>query len=227
MVATRGDDWELAPSLVQLVEEVDAAWPNRRKTSDGSIGDRAHAARKSDHNPDDDGDPMPRGTVSAVDITKLPGDGTNVLIAALIRDPRVWYVIHDGKTWSRTYGFKPRKYTGSNPHTDHVHVSLNQNLAATKANSWGLCRPAEPEPDGPPADGRVLPVLSRGDRHELVETAQRFLGVTPLGTYFGPRTDRAVRRYQRAQGLQADGVVGPDTWARMLRALKLPGWRAK
>ncbi len=177
---------------------------------------------------------MPAGYVSAVDITKLPGDATDALIETLIADPRVWYVIHCGRIWSRTYGFKPRKYTGANPHDDHVHVSLMQTAAATKPTAWGIRRaPAAdgPEkvpalPDAASAPG-ILPVLQRGDRHDLVEAVQRFLGVTPLGRHFGPRTQAAVTRYQRRQGLTADGVIGPATWARMLKALKLPGWRLK
>lgn len=43
--------WYLAPSLAQLRAEVNARWPKRSKASDGTIGDRAHSARTSDHNP--------------------------------------------------------------------------------------------------------------------------------------------------------------------------------
>ena len=47
---------------------------------------------------------------------------------------------------------------------------------------------------------------------DLVAHVQRALGLTADGV-FGPQTDAAVRAYQARAGLEVDGVVGPITWA--------------
>nr|WP_276612341.1 peptidoglycan-binding protein [Kineococcus vitellinus] len=57
-------------------------------------------------------------------------------------------------------------------------------------------------------------VLRRGRAGDDVAFVQRWNGVADDGR-FGPATEAAVRRYQAAQGLTADGVVGPLTWSRM------------
>jgi hypothetical protein len=47
-----------------------------------------------------------------------------------------------------------------------------------------------------------------------VSALQSALGITPDGVY-GPNTRRAVRNYQRNQGLQVDGIAGPVTLAHL------------
>lgn len=119
----------LAGSLVNLFAEIDARWPNRGKGSDGWIGDRAHQARRSDHNPDS------RGIVHAIDITRSPWTA-DIIIAACIRDDRpTSYVIHNRLIWTRSRNWEARRYTGSNPHTGHIHVSI-QHGTRWEADTW-------------------------------------------------------------------------------------------
>lgn len=125
-------DWYLAPSLAALFREVDARWPHRDHGSDGAKGDAAHAGTQSDHNPDWSAG----GVVRAIDVDK---DGIVVddLLAAVVGDHRVWYVIWNRRIASATYGWVWKPYAGSNPHTGHVHISIKHTYAAeTDRSSW-------------------------------------------------------------------------------------------
>jgi hypothetical protein len=59
-----------------------------------------------------------------------------------------------------------------------------------------------------------MQVLKKGSKGESVKTLQAFLKITVDGN-FGPKTESAVKSYQKKNGLAADGVVGPKTWAHM------------
>jgi putative chitinase len=58
-------------------------------------------------------------------------------------------------------------------------------------------------------------ILKLGSEGEDVKKLQIKLGVDPIGK-FGPKTDAAVKAWQVANGLAADGVVGPATWAKLM-----------
>ncbi len=58
----------------------------------------------------------------------------------------------------------------------------------------------------------TLPQISQGSRGNDVRSLQVRLGLTVDGS-FGPQTDAAVRRFQRAQNLTASGIVGNNEWA--------------
>jgi hypothetical protein len=70
----------------------------------------------------------------------------------------------------------------------------------------------------PTADTPILALNSVGD---LVVWAQQHLVSAGYSTAvdgdYGPSTQSAVESFQTAQGLTADGIVGPATWAALLR----------
>lgn len=114
--------WRLAKSLEALRAQINADHPNRSKTSDGTIGDTAHASRPSDHNPNI------YGVVTALDITHDPANGVDTWKLAetlrLNKDPRIKYVISNGRIFSSAASpWQWRPYTGANKHARHIHVS--------------------------------------------------------------------------------------------------------
>lgn len=54
-------------------------------------------------------------------------------------------------------------------------------------------------------------LLTRGSTGRYVELVQERVGVATDGIY-GPKTEAAVRKFQRDNGLTVDGIVGPETW---------------
>lgn len=205
----------LAPSLVRLRREIDGRWPNRSKASDGWLGDYAHSVRKSEHNPDG------KGAVHAIDITTADINARLVL-RELIGDPRVWYVIHKGVIYSRTYGWRPRRYTGANPHNSHIHVSIQLTRGAENTVTPWLEVDDDPTPaPRVPAKAGQAPgarQLRFGHKGPDVAWVQRFIGRKKAGRadgVYGRKTAAAVRWYQRMRGLEVTGQVDWPTWRAM------------
>jgi peptidoglycan hydrolase-like protein with peptidoglycan-binding domain len=71
--------------------------------------------------------------------------------------------------------------------------------------------PATEVANGAENPGR--PTLRRGAIGDLVKQIQSKLGLVTQDGVFGPKTEAAVRTFQRFQGLVPDGIVGPKTWA--------------
>lgn len=123
------------------------------------------------------------------------------------------------KTWEHT-GFY---YNG-----ETVECSAGVQYSKTlhkKWTHWGVPACVEgdvPTPTPPPAPdpGTDKPILKRGSKGEYVYALQTALinRGYDLGSYgvdgdFGKATEAAVKKFQKDNGLTADGVVGPKTWA--------------
>ncbi|HEX6903316.1 MAG TPA: DNA/RNA non-specific endonuclease [Thermoanaerobaculia bacterium] len=138
--------WRVAKSLLALRNQVNAKAPRRSKASDGTIGDAAHATRNSDHNPWVRDGAM--GVVTAMDITHDPANGCDAgALAEAIRasrDARVKYIIWNRRIASSSViggvaAWTWRPYTGSNPHSKHVHISVRPEKAAFDSEaSWAV-----------------------------------------------------------------------------------------
>jgi hypothetical protein len=120
---------KLSKAAEQLRSEINAKYPKRDKRSDGWIGDTAHNARKSDHNPDK------QGWVRAIDIDSDLVKGSSKeswLLAEQIKtiaykgDKRISYVIHQHRIASPLKNWAWRVYKGSNPHVSHIHISFTK-----------------------------------------------------------------------------------------------------
>lgn len=156
--------WELVPCLISLRAEFNALAPARDKASDGSIGDTAHGASSSDHNPDETGatpyeDSDSLNEVHAIDVDKsLNGSPLTMEQCVDIiverhrtgKDDRLQNIIYKRRIISRSWGWKEwRAYGGSNAHTEHAHFSARYTTAQERNTSpWGLLAvPQEAEDD--------------------------------------------------------------------------------
>ncbi|GLH94889.1 hypothetical protein [Phytohabitans aurantiacus] len=189
--------WYLAPALAVGRSEVNRRWPKRDKDSDGTIGDAAHQASRSDHNPN------LRESVDAWDMDK---DGVDVweVIRAFQRHPSAHYWIFQEQIADADDGWRRRSYSGDNPHNQHVHFSIRQSAAAEQdRRPWGLVEEA------------IMPALSDDDQRALIWRVEA-IGAGRLAVAGGPTRGEAVVINQRQVTMEqklaalADVVAGVD-----------------
>jgi hypothetical protein len=114
----------------QLREQFDDCF-DRDRRSDGWIGDTRHSARPSDHNPDAE-----TGVVRAIDVDRdvvkggkpdlMPDIANQIRLCAKAGEKRIAYIIFEGRIASSRMGWRWRKYSGSNPHNAHCHISFTK-----------------------------------------------------------------------------------------------------
>jgi hypothetical protein len=115
-----------------LREQINAAYPERDKRSDGWIADARHqSGGTSDHIAD-----KATGVCRAIDVDRdlhgLPkpdempylADQLRLLAKSKREGRRVAYIIFDGFIASPKKSWAWRKYVGANQHRHHMHVSF-------------------------------------------------------------------------------------------------------
>lgn len=138
--------WRAMNSLIVLRDEVDLIAPNRSRASDGLVGDAAHQATNSDHNPHYVAG-VGSEIVTALDLTHDPAHGFDSYLFAetlrLNRDRRLKYVISNRRIFSSyASGTRPAwtwgSYGGTDPHTNHVHTSVLDAVISDTRAPWNL-----------------------------------------------------------------------------------------
>jgi hypothetical protein len=125
------------PAAIAVLRQATALKPLRKKISDGLLPSAAHqkASPDSDHN-----------TGYAVDLTHDPESGVDCsdIFEKLKEDKRVKYLIFNKKIWSKDKArLGNRPYTGSNSHTKHLHISINDGYGNdTSPWFWWMNQPS-------------------------------------------------------------------------------------
>lgn len=213
--------WVLVPPLEEGRAQVNERFPNRDKSSEGTIGDTTHAKSPSSHNPDKTGKPEfadgdAKDEVRAWDCDKDLRDTHGVTMEQLVQHwvvlaragkmPWLRYLIFAGRIWHRKNNFETRTYTGSNKHNDHAHVNAEFNQSSDEMHNtdwqvrnFGL--------SGVPTTPVSLPAgheLKVGAKGEEVKKVQTFF----VHTFPSYRNNVAIKR---GQMLGVDGEFGEQT----------------
>jgi hypothetical protein len=124
------------PAAIAVLRQATAISPLRLKVSDGLLPSNKHRLQ----NPDSD-----HNLGLAVDLTHDPKHGVDcaVIFEKLKEDERVSYLIFKGTIWSKEKKrLGNRRYTGSNPHNKHLHISINASHSSdTSPWFWWMNQP--------------------------------------------------------------------------------------
>ena len=233
----------LVKAGVTLRDQINEKWPKRDKRSDGWIGDRAHQARKSDHNPDKD------GWVHAIDIDENFGPGWKKGTTAkefadqLIQyaregkdNGRLKYVVYENRIASGTYRDKYWVWRKGNwGHTQHIHVSFTDKAERDgskfdlpifrdepefETSVGDLVAEAQEPVTGMPYPGVAF--VQWGKRNDYVKAMQAQLIARGFDIEFGAsgnyfhETRDAVKEFYKSIGLTSNGrKMGPKAWNRL------------
>jgi murein L,D-transpeptidase YcbB/YkuD len=199
--------WRLSGNLAAIRQSIWNAFSP--KVTVGTIGDPSHSYRASDHNPDS------RGIVCAIDVMYPVGAKASAVVRAAVGRADLAYIIHNRTIWSANNGWKAARYTGSDPHTNHVHISSKHTSTADQRRvglNLGGIAPVAPAANIPAYPG----LLKRGSKGLAVQVLQQRLNERgyahiAVDQDFGADTEDRVRKFQRYARIRIDGIVGPVT----------------
>ncbi len=225
------DNWELVPCLGQFRTELNRIAPNRDKSSDGTIGDRAHQNSVSDHNDDEIGrvpirDADSKHEVHALDLDtdlRTPGLTMEMVIQHTLsrcrsgKEKRLRYIIYNRRIWEASNGWQQRAYTGDSPHTEHAHLSASYETALEASTAaWELALLVKGE--------EML--VAKGDSSEEVKFWQYVLGDLGYGTImgavdgvYGDKLAAAVNAHRKALGQNEINYISGYHGFAMLREM--------
>lgn len=103
--------------------------------------------------------------------------------------------------------------------TSSQYVNTNMNcIARWDLTKWDWNNPVITSTTISPS---VMPVIKLGSRGDWVTIAQGRLVVAgyalDVDGIFGPKTEKAVKEYQKAHNLTVDGIIGKNTWAALYK----------
>ena len=130
------------------------------------------------------------------------------------------YTGYKSNPWTDNKGFGPWKdcaifQYSSRGRLPGYNNNLDLDIAYITAEEWGMYARGEIVSSEPVHTS--LPTLKKGDRNEYVRHWQMFLNLNGYNCgvadgIFGPKTEAAVKAWQKNHGLKADGIIGPKTW---------------
>lgn len=179
----------------------------------------------------------------------LTGPGPSGVRGEMAARLGIMYVIFNNRSWS-SYNREWSIYTGYDPHTSHIHISLSWNGARAHTSFWtgkvwatdyGPCQVFTSQPAVAPTNiartrpctaavtsprRSTLPFSWLGGGGDAVAAAQRSLRL-PVTRVFDVATQQAVLRFQRNHDLPRTGALDKPTWASLKPAsarLNVPDW---
>ncbi len=144
------------PAIIAFENEMNTAFPDRDRSSDGEVGDARHAESVSNHNRDESGntgrwhdaDKIDEVHARDTDRDLRKAGWTMEMVLAILLDRvrrnierRITEIIFDGYIYTKARGWTKRKYTGHNKHDKHLHLSYAYGSGSGQDNPENITTP--------------------------------------------------------------------------------------